>query len=824
MVENTKIILSAEDRTRAAFRSAEGSVKRLAGDMRELRNVSRALLGAFGARFSIQGLRSLGEVADRMKLIDARLRLATKSQTEFTAAQVGTLGIARRTGQSLTDTVNLYARLADAIRVLGGSQEDTLKLTETINKAIVVSGAAASASAAGIQQLAQAFASGVLRGDEFNSVMENTPRVARAIADGLGVPIGALRAMAEQGQLTADVVTRALAGQADAIEREFAQMPLTIGRAFQNLGTEFEQFVKHANDATDASGSFARGVQFLAEHLDDLATTIGQAVTALAIAFGGAAFAGSVAGVGRLATGVRAVNGALVALVSGGALVRLGALAAGASGGVIGLALFGATTAAVLVGQIESVRNALSHLLPDQDIDLRNLKEKRTELALLKKEASDPRKAGFGLDSRIKELTKIIALETESAKISRSSSQAASLANIRRPGPQAGAITTQVNPDFKARIKATEEAFDREQKAAEKADAEARKRGKRLANVDQQRLDSIKALIVAAQEEAETYGKTAREVALYQAAKEGANKSQLAQISASLRVVEGLQAEEKQTEALLAEQEKVEEATQSAVDKQRTYIEGLDDQADAVRDVIQPMRPFVKELEKIRELFDTKRINVQEFNLAVTELGTRMTQAARDIENADSAVNEFAREAARNIQSALADILFDPFKDGLGGMLKQFEDVLRRMAANALAANLAKKLFGDFGSDSGDVGGLIGGLLKSVGGFFTKSFHAGGIIGSGGRDRMVPALAFAGAPRFHGGGILGLAPNEVPIIGQAGEEVLTRDDPRHRDNGAGRQSVVININNPKDAQDVIRSRSQIESQLRSAAARGVRNS
>lgn len=702
-----------------------------------LQNTRREFVGFFAAKFSLQGLRSLGEIADRMTLVDARLRLATQSQAEFTAAQAGTLDIARRTGQPLTETVNLYARLADAIRALGGSQQDTLTLTETINKAIVVSGASASASAAGIQQLAQGFASGVLRGDEFNSVMENTPRVAKAIADGLGVPIGALRAMAEQGQLTADVVTRALAGQADAIEREFAQMPLTIGRAFQNLRTEFDQFVGNADKASGASKSFADGVQFLATHLVDLAGALAQVGTALAVGLGGAAFLGTVAAMTRLGGAVTGVRAALTLLVSGGVFARLAALAAGASGGLIGLALLGALGAASMIGQIDGVRNALGRLAKDQDVDFRSLQEKRKELAALQSEIKNPRKDSFNLPGRIRDLEKIIKLEEESIRLTRPRGGAASLANIRRPGPQAGAINTQVNQDPGVRIKAAEAAAERAQKAAEDADKDNTRAATAAATAAQQRVTALRDLVAAQEREAETLGFSARQLALYEAGLLGAGRAERASIGASFDLIEAHKALADSRERQLETAADLAQAIDEEAEAWKRLDEARANDAENIRQQIDPFRALNQELARAQEL---SRVPINLGGIAGPELAAitanikdRIKEVQTDLDKAKNQFGEFAIQAARNIQTTLADFLFDPFQDGLNGMLLGFSNALKRMAADLLAAQIGKKLLGDFGKEDA-IGGIVGGLFKAAKGLFKGGgFAGGGYTGAGGQ-------------------------------------------------------------------------------------------
>jgi tape measure domain-containing protein len=140
----------------------------------------------------------------------ARLKLATAGQREFSVAQKELFAIAQRIGVPLQETATLYGKLQKAVRGLGLEQQDALALTESISQALQISGASTAEAQAALLQFGQALAAGVLRGEEFNSVVENSPRLAQALADGLNVPIGRLRKLAEEGRLTADVVVQAL--------------------------------------------------------------------------------------------------------------------------------------------------------------------------------------------------------------------------------------------------------------------------------------------------------------------------------------------------------------------------------------------------------------------------------------------------------------------------------------------------------------------------------------------------------------------------------------------------------------------------------------
>ena len=156
-----------------------------------------------------------------------------------TRAGGGCFDIAQRIGVPIQETATLYGKLQQAVRMLGGEQKDALTLTESISQALRISGASATEAQSSLLQFGQALASGVLRGEEFNSVVENSPRLAQALADGLNVPIGRLRKLAEEGRLTADVVVNALMGQKDKLAAEYAQLPATVSQAFTRLSNAF---------------------------------------------------------------------------------------------------------------------------------------------------------------------------------------------------------------------------------------------------------------------------------------------------------------------------------------------------------------------------------------------------------------------------------------------------------------------------------------------------------------------------------------------------------------------------------------------------------
>ncbi|MDP3334973.1 MAG: tape measure protein [Methylococcaceae bacterium] len=164
----------------------------------QLSDTKKQLIGLFLGLPAIGGLKQLIQLAETAKVIDARIRIATKSLAEFTAAQESVRNISLKTGTALEANAGLFAKL----RVNAGlASNEALKLTEIIAKATQLDGGGAGANAA-IFQLQQGLASGTLRGQELNSVLEQTPSLAKALADGLGLNIGQMRKLAEEGGLS----------------------------------------------------------------------------------------------------------------------------------------------------------------------------------------------------------------------------------------------------------------------------------------------------------------------------------------------------------------------------------------------------------------------------------------------------------------------------------------------------------------------------------------------------------------------------------------------------------------------------------------------
>lgn len=348
--DSVKAIAPAYEGAAAGAQNAGGSMNRthrqIGDGVESISGQLRRLQGIYAAFQGLQGMKSvigdLTDTADAYNNLQGRIRLATGEGEAFNSAFAEVTEISLRTNSSLEQTGQLFAKLTEAGKSAGLSAQQAISqalgLTETINQAIQLSGGSADSARAAVTQLVQGLQGGVLRGDEFNSVMEQSPRLAKALADGLGVTTGELRKMAEAGTLSADTVMSSLKGQADTLKREFSTLPPTVGRAIENLSTSWTVYVGETDKATGASSLAAGAIGALARNLDTVAGLLIDAGQAAA-AFAALKLAQHFTGIGVAATQSAVGVAAHTAAVN----------AAGAAG----------TTAAANVGRFASILSGL---------------------------------------------------------------------------------------------------------------------------------------------------------------------------------------------------------------------------------------------------------------------------------------------------------------------------------------------------------------------------------------------------------------------------------------------------------------------------------
>lgn len=200
-----------------------------------------------------------------------RLKLVTESQAELNTAMNDTFAIAQKTASSWDSTAMVYQRFADNADRLGISMKQTAALTETVSKAISVSGGSAASAEAALMQFGQALASGVLRGEEFNSIAEQAPGLLKAIAMGMDTNIGSLRAMAAEGKITGDELVKALSKAKPYIDDLFNKTDFTIAQSFTQLSNEVTKFVGAAGAGSGAAAGLSAAISGLADNLGTIA-------------------------------------------------------------------------------------------------------------------------------------------------------------------------------------------------------------------------------------------------------------------------------------------------------------------------------------------------------------------------------------------------------------------------------------------------------------------------------------------------------------------------------------------------------------------------
>lgn len=229
---------------------------------------TRSLVGYMG------GLVTIGAAISKMDTytgLNNKLKLVTNSQVELNQALGDTFKIAQNTAQAWDSVAQIYQRFSDNSKRLNITQAQTAALTDTVAKSIAISGGSAASAEAALIQFSQALASNVLRGEELNSVMEQAPGLAKAIAQGMGITVGQLRSVAAEGKITGDVLVDALTKAKISVDDLFSKTDFTISQSFTQLSNEVTKFVGEAGKGSGAASALGDSIGFLANNLSTIA-------------------------------------------------------------------------------------------------------------------------------------------------------------------------------------------------------------------------------------------------------------------------------------------------------------------------------------------------------------------------------------------------------------------------------------------------------------------------------------------------------------------------------------------------------------------------
>lgn len=328
--------------------------------------------------------RSFIGTADAVTSLHNQLRLATGSTATAASAYSSLFHIAQRSRVGFLELGNTFASIARAAEPLGISQDRLLNVTESIGNAMTISGGSAQGLQAALVQLGQGLASGTLRGEELNSVMEQAPRLAKALADGLGVTTGKLREMGANGAITSEAIIKALESQASVLQNEVSSATLTVGQAMTQLGNSTTGAIGELDKVTGASAAAASAVSTIASAIDSMgkAAADNEAVIKAVLGFSGVivgAKAASVAigGVAAAMTAARVATlgftAALAANPIGAALVTITAIGAAAYASGVELGAFG--------GAVDDLGNATERAAKEQEAYNQRLAEAKSQAA-----------------------------------------------------------------------------------------------------------------------------------------------------------------------------------------------------------------------------------------------------------------------------------------------------------------------------------------------------------------------------------------------------------------------------------------------------------
>lgn len=228
-----------------------------------LSGLTKLLAGLATADFA----KSVLDTADAMQSINSQVRQVVSSETEYLAVQRQLLDVANNTRASLESTASLYVSTSRALKDYGYTQQEILKFTEATNNAMTIGGVGAQQQAAALMQLSQALGSGVLQGDEFKSISKAAPILLDTIAEYMGKSRAEIKKLGSEGQLTADVIFKAISGASEKFGEQAAKIPMTMGQALTVFSNNWQSMVsKLLNDSGTMSG-IASVIKLIADNL-----------------------------------------------------------------------------------------------------------------------------------------------------------------------------------------------------------------------------------------------------------------------------------------------------------------------------------------------------------------------------------------------------------------------------------------------------------------------------------------------------------------------------------------------------------------------------
>lgn len=269
------------DQAAAHAQSRMGSISNSAhGASSSIDGISSKVKGLAGVIAAGMGVSEISRMSDQWTGLQNRLKLVTNSQYELATASKDVFNVAQSTYGAMDGVAVIYSNFAKNAERLALSQADVAQMTKTVAQAVAISGGTAESASAAINQFGQSLASGVFRGEEFNSVAEQAPGLMQALSVGLGKTSGELRAMANEGKLTSDVLKVGLSNAAEKVQADFNKTAVTISQSVTQINNAKIRFVGEESSA--GARVLAAALSEVAQNFDTVAKSAGVLVVGAA--------------------------------------------------------------------------------------------------------------------------------------------------------------------------------------------------------------------------------------------------------------------------------------------------------------------------------------------------------------------------------------------------------------------------------------------------------------------------------------------------------------------------------------------------------------
>ncbi|MEW8790385.1 tape measure protein [Enterobacter kobei] len=263
-------LIEAQRKVNERLEKMNSGASKAASKFDELQTSISRVAGAIAASIVVEWGKAFLVAADNMSQLNARIERLTGSASVASQTMQSLMNISSTTGGSLQDTAKLWETLSTALRSTGATNGQILQLTDTLQKIGRIGGTSAEEMANALRQFGQSISSGVVRAEEFNSILEQMPELARQMAAGLGIGIGELRQLMLDGKLSAQDALNAIQKQTSIVNAEFAKLPRTLSQANAALTNSFLSMVDSINQTTGASRTMVAVIDSITTAIDRL--------------------------------------------------------------------------------------------------------------------------------------------------------------------------------------------------------------------------------------------------------------------------------------------------------------------------------------------------------------------------------------------------------------------------------------------------------------------------------------------------------------------------------------------------------------------------